>query len=77
MSADGTVTIAFTDIEDSTKLNGLLGDDRWMAVLHAHNELITSATAEFDGTVVKNQGDGFMLAFPSSRRAMASALSTR
>ena len=74
MSADGTVTIAFTDIEDSTKLNGLLGDERWMAVLHSHNELIESVTAEFDGTVVKNQGDGFMLAFPSSRRALACAL---
>jgi adenylate cyclase len=74
MSADGTVTIAFTDIEDSTKLNGLLGDDRWMAVLHVHNGVIESVTAEFDGTVVKNQGDGFMLAFPSSRRALMCAL---
>lgn len=74
MSADGTVTIAFTDIEDSTKLNGLLGDDRWMAVLHVHNGVIESVTAEFDGTVVKNQGDGFMLAFPSSRRALACGL---
>jgi adenylate cyclase len=74
MSADGTVTIAFTDIEDSTKLNGLLGDDRWLAVLHAHNGVIGSVTAEFDGTVVKNQGDGFMLAFPSSRRGLACAL---
>ena len=74
MSADGTVTIAFTDIEDSTKLNGLLGDERWMAVLHSHNEVMESVTAEFDGSVVKNQGDGFMLAFPSSRRALACAL---
>ena len=74
MSADGTVTIAFTDIEDSTKLNGLLGDDRWMAVLHVHNEVMESVTAEFDGSVVKNQGEGFMLAFPSSRRALACAL---
>lgn len=74
MSAEGTVTIAFTDIEDSTKLNSLLGDDRWMAVLHAHSEVIESATAEFEGMVVKNQGDGFMLAFPSSRRALACTL---
>ena len=35
-AADGTVTIAFTDIEDSTRLNGLLGDERWLDVLHAH-----------------------------------------
>ncbi len=73
-SNDGTVTIAFTDIVDSTKLNGLLGDDRWMDVLHAHNDVIEEVTAEFAGTIVKNQGDGFMLAFPSSRRALGCAL---
>ena len=29
---DGTVTIAFTDIEDSLRLNARLGDRRWLAV---------------------------------------------
>ncbi len=67
---DGTVTIAFTDIEDSTRLNDVLGDQRWLEVLHAHNDVVTAVTAEFDGQVVKNQGDGFMLAFPSARRAV-------
>jgi hypothetical protein len=28
---DGTVTIAFTDIEDSLKLNAFLGDQRWLS----------------------------------------------
>jgi class 3 adenylate cyclase len=72
-AADGTVTIAFTDIEGSTKLNGLLGDERWLAILHAHNDVVLAATAAHEGTVVKNQGDGFMLAFASSRRAIACA----
>ena len=31
------MTIAFTDIEDSTRLNDLLGDKRWLEVLRAHN----------------------------------------
>jgi class 3 adenylate cyclase len=67
---DGTVTIAFTDIEDSTRLNELLGDHRWVEVLRAHNDAVRVVTSDFGGTVVKNQGDGFMLAFPSARRAL-------
>jgi class 3 adenylate cyclase len=70
---DGTVTIAFTDIEDSMRLNAFLGDQRWLEVLRAHNEVVTRTTGEHGGTVVKNQGDGFMLAFPSARRALACA----
>ena len=66
-ASDGTVTIAFTDIEDSTKLNVLLGDRRWLEVLRVHNEVVTDVTAEHGGTVVKGQGDGFMLAFASAR----------
>ena len=76
-STDGTITIAFTDIEDSTTLNTFLGDDRWLQLLRAHNEVIDKATTEFGGTVVKNQGDGFMLAFPSSRTALRCAIATQ
>ena len=70
---DGTVTIAFTDIEDSLRLNAFLGDKRWLEVLRAHNEVIRRVTAEHNGTVVKGQGDGFMLAFASARRGVACA----
>ena len=73
-AADGTVTIAFTDIEDSTKLNDFLGDQRWLEVLHTHNDVVKGVTSEHGGTIVKNQGDGFMLAFPSSRRGLRCAL---
>jgi class 3 adenylate cyclase len=71
---DGTVTIAFTDIEDSTRLNEFLGDQRWFDVLRAHNDVLRIVTTDQGGTVVKNHGDGFMLAFPSSRRAIQCAL---
>jgi class 3 adenylate cyclase len=73
-ASDGTVTIAFTDIEDSTKLNSLLGDRRWLDVLRVHNAVVTDITAEHGGTVVKGQGDGFMLAFASARRSLICAL---
>ena len=70
---DGTVTIAFTDIEDSMRLNAFLGDRRWLDVLRAHNEVVSRTTEEHGGTVVKSQGDGFMLAFASARRAASCA----
>jgi class 3 adenylate cyclase/ketosteroid isomerase-like protein len=72
-ASDGTVTIAFTDIEDSTKLNALLGDHRWLDVLRVHNAVVTGITKEHGGTVVKGQGDGFMLAFASARRSLTCA----
>ncbi len=70
---DGTVTIAFTDIEDSLKLNTFLGDQRWLEVLRIHNDVVTQVTTDHGGTVVKGRGDGFMLAFPSARRALTCA----
>ena len=70
---DGTVTIAFTDIEDSMRLNAFLGDRRWLDVLRAHNEVVKRTTEQHGGTVVKSQGDGFMLAFASARRAVTCA----
>ena len=72
-ASDGTVTIAFTDIEDSLRLNAFLGDHRWLDVLRAHNDVVKRTTEDHGGTVVKNQGDGFMLAFASARRAATCA----
>lgn len=72
-ASDGTVTIAFTDIEDSLRLNAFLGDRRWLDVLRAHNDVVKRTTEDHGGTVVKNQGDGFMLAFASARRAATCA----
>ena len=70
---DGTVTIVFTDIVGSTELNNALGDKAWLDVLRAHNAIVTEATSVGGGIVVKGQGDGFMLAFGSARRALAAA----
>ena len=73
LAADGTVTIVFTDIVDSTVLNNRLGDHAWLDVLHRHNAVIEDATTAQGGSVVKTQGDGSMLAFSSARRAVACA----
>lgn len=71
---DSTVTVIFTDIEDSTVLAERLGDTQWMRVLRAHNEAVRGATKRYGGIEVKHQGDGFMLAFASARRAVLAAM---
>lgn len=71
---DGTVTILFTDIEDSTGLNERLGDERWFEVLRAHNAVVRDCIREHGGYEVKAQGDGFMIAYPSARRALECAI---
>ena len=70
VSAQGTVTIAFTDMESSTATNEELGDDRFVPLLLKHNEIVATRTKACEGMVVKSQGDGFMLAFPSAKRAV-------
>ena len=71
LNPEGTVTIVFTDIVDSTVLLRRLGDQAWLEILQRHNAVIEETTAAHGGTVVETQGDGSMLAFPSVRRAVA------
>jgi class 3 adenylate cyclase len=71
LAADGgTITIVFSDIESSTEMAMKLGDTAWFDVLGEHNEIIRRNLAQYDGTEIKSQGDGFMLTFPSARSAM-------
>ena len=73
-AADGQVTILFSDIEDSTLITERLGDKRWLQVLRAHNSVFRRRVPDYGGVEVKNQGDGFMLAFPDARRAVECAV---
>ena len=66
----GTITIVFSDIENSTQRATAMGDAAWMKVLGAHNGIITRHVEQWGGTVVKNQGDGFMLTFNGARQAL-------
>lgn len=66
----GTLTIVFSDIESSTERALAVGDVRWMEILGHHNDLIKAHVAAHRGRVVKNQGDGYLLCFPSARQAL-------
>uniref|UniRef100_UPI0035122E61 adenylate/guanylate cyclase domain-containing protein n=1 Tax=Nocardioides sp. TaxID=35761 RepID=UPI0035122E61 len=71
---DGTVTLLFSDIEDSTALNDRLGDKAWVRVLAAHDALVRAMVDKRRGRVVKTAGDSFMVAF---RDPVAAVLAAR
>jgi adenylate cyclase len=71
---DGTVTILFSDIEDSTRLNEQLGDEDWVRVLAAHDKVVRNQVRKHHGHVVKSQGDGFMVVFGDPADAVDAAL---
>ncbi|MCV7366085.1 adenylate/guanylate cyclase domain-containing protein [Mycolicibacterium duvalii] len=63
ITASGSVVLVFSDIEGSTQRNEAMGDRAWVQLLERHNRLIVRLVGEHHGFVVKNQGDGFMIAF--------------
>ncbi|WGL51177.1 adenylate/guanylate cyclase domain-containing protein [Nocardioides sp. BP30] len=71
---DGTVTVLFSDIVDSTARNELLGDRRWLGVLHAHDTVVRREVEARRGHVVKSQGDGYMVVFPDALAGVRAAL---
>ncbi len=71
---DGTVSILFSDLENSTMMTERLGDLRAQRLLHEHNDLVRKQIAEHRGFEVKSLGDGFMIAFSSARRALLCAI---
>jgi class 3 adenylate cyclase len=73
-AADGTVTLLFSDIENSTLMTEALGDARWLELLQAHNRIVREEVRAHRGFEVKSQGDGFMLAFSSASRALLCAV---
>ena len=69
-----TVTLLFTDIEESTNRAEQFGDVVWGETVQRHfDELHRVADAQ-GGIVVKTMGDGAMLAFESAREAARAAV---
>jgi len=71
---DGTVTIMFSDIEDSTVLTERLGDQAWLELLRQHNAIIRKELRAYDGFEVKTIGDAFMVAFQSAKKGLDCAI---
>jgi DNA-binding NarL/FixJ family response regulator len=71
---EGTVTILITDVEGSTALVERLGDDAARELLREHDAVVRRVAGAHEGLEVDNEGDSFMLAFSSARRAVRCAL---
>ena len=70
---EGTVTVLFTDLVESTQLNQRLGDDGAREVGRQIEEMARRHVAEHRGALIKEMGDGLMAAFASARRAVAAS----
>jgi adenylate cyclase len=72
--SEGTMTLVFTDIVDSTVLAASDGDVAWAETVGRHEAAIRSITELHGGRVIKFLGDGSMLAFESARAAVRAAV---
>ncbi|MDP6715013.1 MAG: adenylate/guanylate cyclase domain-containing protein [SAR202 cluster bacterium] len=74
LAGEMTITIMFTDVVGSTAMNQRLGDQKARQVMRAHDELVRNHTKVHSGVEVKSMGDGFMLTFPSAKRAVSAGI---
>jgi class 3 adenylate cyclase len=63
-------TVLFSDIVDSTRTAGELGDRRWRSLLDEHDHLVRSELTRYGGREVNTTGDGFFAAFDGPGRAI-------
>ena len=69
----GTLTLLFSDLEESTGLLRRLGPVRYAELLAAHRALMTAAVTSNAGSDVDTQGDSFFCVFRTARDAVTAA----
>jgi class 3 adenylate cyclase/DNA-binding SARP family transcriptional activator len=70
-------TVLFTDIADSTRRAGEVGDRRWRDLMARHEAIVRDRLARFRGEEVKTLGDGFLARFDGPARAIRCAAAIR
>src|SRR5947209_8382429 len=71
---EGTVTIMFTDVEESTRLLSTRGFTASHEIMRAYETIIDDKVALHAGRRIKGLGDGFMISFGSARHGVECAL---
>jgi class 3 adenylate cyclase len=66
-------TILFTDIVDSTRVAGELGDARWRELLDEHDAIVGAEVDRHRGQTIKHTGDGYLASFDGPARAIRCA----
>jgi class 3 adenylate cyclase len=67
-------TMMFTDIVDSTRLIGLIGDEAWADMISWHDRTVRALLATHGGSEIDHAGDGFFVSFESAEEALACAV---
>ena len=70
---EGTVTVLFTDLVESTRLNQSLGDEAARELGSRVEQMARRVVGANRGVLIKEMGDGLMAAFASARRAVTAA----
>ncbi len=71
---EGMVTLLFTDLEGSTASANSLGEEAAQEMRQRHFAIVRGQLERNRGQEVKTMGDGFMVAFTSTRRAVQCAI---
>ncbi|TME72846.1 MAG: hypothetical protein E6I50_00035, partial [Chloroflexi bacterium] len=71
---EGTVTIMFTDVEESTRLLSTRGFTASHEIMKAYETIIDDMVGQHAGRRIKGLGDGFMISFGSARHGVECAL---
>jgi class 3 adenylate cyclase len=66
--------VMFTDLEGSTEMISVHGDEKSMELLRVHNSLTRDALRANGGREIKHTGDGFMTSFSSAVSAVECAI---
>jgi adenylate cyclase len=69
-----TRAIVFTDLSSFTPMTDAMGDSEAADIVGRFSELVREATLRWDGRVVKQIGDAFMLAFADAKPAICCAV---
>ncbi|MEV4636091.1 adenylate/guanylate cyclase domain-containing protein [Actinoplanes sp. NPDC049548] len=72
----GLVTFVFTDIEGSTRLARMLGDE-YGSVLNAHRGVLRRALRNHSGVELFTEGDSFFIAFGDAAAAVAACVASQ
>lgn len=67
---EGTVTIAFADIEESTRLVRRIGDTNYLDVVARISTAVSELADSCRALVPRYEGDGWMAVFGSARQAV-------
>jgi DNA-binding SARP family transcriptional activator/class 3 adenylate cyclase len=69
----GTLTLLFSDLEESTRLLRTLGAGQYAQLLDAHRAIVSAAVETNGGVHVDTQGDSFFCVFRTAREAASAA----